>query len=257
MQRLASILLGTAVSVAAGLSVASAADLPARRGAPTPYIAAVPVFTWSGFYVGVNAGAAFAAGKSNTFYDPTYGQVTGSGSTAAGFLGGGQVGFNYQLTPGSGFVIGAEADIQALSSGNKTATYVIGTKPYYNVSSDPKWFGTARARVGYAFDRLLVYGTGGFAFGGGSANNTYASAYPYTLSNSSRTGYAVGGGVEYAFTNNLTAKLEALYVNLGSGSSTSGTTYYDATTASYYGTGRQKQDTAIVRAGLNYKFSSF
>jgi outer membrane immunogenic protein len=254
MQRLASKLLGSAAL--AGLSLhtgAQAADLPARPVAPTPYVAAVPAFTWTGFYVGVNAGYGF--GNSGGFNDPTYGTVTGPSGGNGGFVGGGQVGFNYQLTPGSGFVFGLEADLQAAKLGSNSATYVIGSTPYYDVGSSLDWFGTVRGRLGYAFDRLLVYGTAGFAYGGGSTNTSYASIYPHTFSDSTRTGYAAGGGVEYAFTPNITGKIEGLYVKLDRGNG--GSTYYETGTNAYYGTGRTQDDFGAIRAGLNYKFSSF
>jgi outer membrane immunogenic protein len=254
MQRLTSILLGSAAVAGVFLSTgAEAADLPARAVAPGPYVAAVPAFTWTGFYAGVNAGYAFGGGRG--FYDPTYGTVTGSSGDNGGFVGGGQVGFNYQLTPGSGFVIGLEADLQYAKLGSNDVAYVIGSTPYYDVGSSLDWFGTVRGRLGYAFDRVLVYGTAGFAFGGGSANGSYASAYPYTLSDSIRSGYAAGGGVEYAFTPSITGKIEGLYVNLDRGGA--GATYYDTGTNAYYGLGKTQGDFGVIRAGLNYKFSTF
>ncbi|GEP00768.1 outer membrane protein [Methylobacterium haplocladii] len=226
---------------------AQAADLPRRAAAPPP-VPIPPAFTWTGFYVGVNAGYGFRSGSS-TFTDATYGTVTGGGS-GGGIVGGAQAGYNYQFTQGSGFVVGLETDIQGAGfSGGGTA--LIGTTPYYNVSPSLDYFGTVRGRAGYAFDRWLVYGTGGLAYGGGRTSSN-ASAYPYTLPDTSRIGYAVGGGVEYALTDHVSVKLEGLYVNLGKG--TAGTTYYDTATPAYYGTGRSDSGFGIARAGLNYRF---
>ena len=225
---------------------AQAADLPSR--VPPPPLPSLPVFTWTGFYAGLNAGYAFRTG-SGGFTDPTYGVVTG-GSRSDGFSGGGQIGYNYQFTPGSGFVVGFETDIQGLANAKANAAY-LGTTPYYNVRPNLDYFGTVRGRLGYAFDRVLVYGTGGFAYGGGS-RSTYASAYPYTLPDTTRTGYAVGGGIEYAFTEKLSAKVEALYLHLGRGAAAA--TYYSASAPAYYGTGREDAGFAVVRAGLNYRF---
>lgn len=118
------------------------------------------------------------------------------------------------------------------------------------MSPDIDWFGTVRARAGYAFDRVLIYGTGGFAYGGGS-QSAYAASYPYSIANSVRTGFAAGGGFEYAFSEKLSAKIEALYVNLGK--RTVGTTY-DATIPAYYGAGHADSGFAIARAGINYRF---
>lgn len=235
-----------AAGLIAGLAAAQAADLPRR--APPPPLPLPPSFTWTGFYAGVNAGYAFGAGGSG-YTDPTYGTVTGGGSKG-GFAGGGQVGYNYQVTPGSGFVLGVETDIQGTAFAKADAAY-LGATPYYSVRPSLDYFGTVRGRVGYAFDRVLIYGTGGFAYGGGSASAN-AAAYPYTLPDTTRTGYAVGGGIEYAFTDKLSAKIEALYLNLGK--RFSGATYYDATTAAYYGAGRSDSGFGVVRAGLNYRF---
>ncbi|WP_409568274.1 outer membrane protein [Methylobacterium sp. E-041] len=235
-----------AFGLMAGLASAEAADLPRRAPPPPPPVP--PAFTWTGFYAGVNAGYAFReSGKG--FTDPTYGTVTG-GAAKGGFAGGGQVGYNYQLTPGSGFVVGVEADIQGTAFAKADAAY-LGTVPYASVRPSLDYFGTVRGRVGYTFDRVLIYGTGGFAYGGGSASAN-AAAYPYALPDTTRTGYAVGGGIEYAFTDRISAKIEALYLDLGK--RVSGATYYDAATATYYGAGRSDAGFGLVRAGLNYQF---
>ncbi|SDN59135.1 outer membrane immunogenic protein [Methylobacterium phyllostachyos] len=225
---------------------AQAADLPRR--APPPPLPLPPVFTWTGFYAGLNAGYAFHT-NSGGFTDPTYGAVTG-GNRSGGFAGGGQIGYNYQFTPGSGFVIGFETDIQGTAFAKADAAY-LGATPYYSVRPSLDYFGTVRGRLGYAFDRVLIYGTGGFAYGGGSRASNAAS-YPYTLPGTDRTGYAAGGGVEYAFTEKLSAKVEALYVQLGRGFA--GTTYYNAGVPAYYGAGKQDSGFALVRAGVNYRF---
>ena len=237
-------LLGVAAgSVALG---AQAADLPRR--APPPPLPLPPAFTWTGFSAGVNAGYAFRTG-SGGFTDPAYGAVTG-GNRSGGFAGGGQIGYNYQFTPGSGFVIGVETDIQGTAFGKADAAY-LGTTPYYSVRPSLDYFGTVRGRLGYAFDRVLIYGTGGFAYGGG-ARSSYAATYPYTLPGTGRTGYAAGGGIEYAFTEKLSAKVEALYLHLDRGFT--GTTYYSAAVPAYYGAGKQDSGFALVRAGVNYRF---
>lgn len=149
----------------------------------------------------MSAGYGFRSSGS-TFTDATYGTVTASG-TKGGFLGGVQAGYSYQLTPGSGLVLGVETDLQGVGFG-KSAAGTIGTTPYYSVAPSLDYFGTVRGRIGYAFDRLLVYGPGGFAYDGGSASS-YASAYPYTLPDTIRLGYAVGG-VEYALAEKISAR---------------------------------------------------
>ena len=239
-------LLLSATGLIAGLAAAGAADLPRR--APPPPLPVPPAFTWTGFYAGVNAGYAFPGGGGG-FTDPTYGTVTGGGARG-GFAGGGQVGYNYQFAPGSGLVLGVETDLQGTAFAKADAAY-LGTQPFNSVRPSLDYFGTLRGRVGYAFDRVLIYGTGGFAYGGGS-RSANASAYPYALPDTTRTGYAVGGGIEYAFTDKLSAKIEALYLHLGK--RFSGATYYDATAGAYYGAGRSEAGFGLVRAGLNYRF---
>ncbi|GJE29476.1 outer membrane protein [Methylobacterium organophilum] len=230
-----------------GLASAQAADLPRRAAPPLPPVP--PAFTWTGFYAGVNAGYGFRSAPSS-FTDATYGTVTQSKTDRGGFLGGGQIGYNYQFTPGAGFVVGVETDIQGTAFAKADAAY-LGTTPYYTIGSTLDYFGTVRGRVGYAFDRVLIYGTGGFAYGGGS-KSSYAASYTGTLPSDFRTGYAFGGGFEYAFTEKLSAKIEALYVNLKQ-SSTS-TTVYDSSVPAYYGLAKTDPGFAVVRAGVNYRF---
>ncbi|AWB20010.1 porin family protein [Methylobacterium currus] len=229
---------------------ASAADLP-RRVAPPPAFTPVPVFTWTGFYAGVNAGAGFGGG-GGTFTDATYGTVS-PGSRDAAFVGGGQIGYNYQFTPGSGFVLGAEADIQGTTFG-RARSGLVGTTTFTDIGPTLDWFGTVRGRIGYAFDRFLVYGTGGFAYGGGGMPAN-ASTYTGTLPGSFRTGWTAGGGVEYAITERLSARIEALYVSLERNGG-SGGLVYDTATSAYYGLGKPKAEFGVVRAGLNYRFST-
>ena len=222
---------------------AMAADLPSRR-APAPIIAAVPVFTWTGFYVGVNAGYGWNSG-SNRYVDPAFGYAGDSGSDG-GFIGGGQIGYNYQI---GSFVIGVETDLQYANVGNKSSGYYTTGGYYYGGDDSDGYFGTVRARAGVAFDRALIYVTGGLAYGDLGNNNYYGlntTNYYYGGGNDSNWGWTLGGGVEYAFTNNLTAKVEGLYVNLDT--KNSGGLYYNGNGDTEFG---------VVRAGPNYKFSTY
>ncbi len=278
---------------------AGAADLGVRAAPPPPPVAGafVPAsaFSWSGFYAGVNAGYAFEDNK-NRFADVfvpagTFGlngptlATTVSYTTSRnrdGFTGGGQLGYNVQFGQGSGIVLGVETDIQYADLNNqrrdrgfytlspaatRVGPSVVFVDPAGNRGVD--WFGTVRGRVGYAFDRFLVYGTGGFAYGGGGVSDGLA----YGRSNETRVGYAVGGGVEYALpttsflnffnTNAVTLKVEGLYVDLERDSRKSAGSvfaYDTSTNTPYLASGlRRLDDTqfAVVRAGLNYKFGSY
>jgi len=193
---------------------ASAADLPVRSAPPAPVIAAVPVFTWTGFYVGVNAGYGW-----NSDDDITIGGVRYSLDDDGGFVGGAQAGYNYQI---GSFVVGLEGDIQYADLGGNDIILSDGTVVDFN---DSDWFGTIRARAGVAFDRALIYATGGFAFADGA------------------TGWTVGGGLEYAFTDNLSAKVEGLYVNLDRDDN-------------FFGI-NDDAEFGVVRAGLNFRFGTY
>jgi outer membrane immunogenic protein len=243
---------------------ASAADLPMRSAPPAPIVAAVPVFTWTGFYVGVNAGYGWHNDDNATAVGVPAG-VVGVGSVPGndGFVGGGQIGYNYQI---GSFVVGLEADLQwaDLGGSNGSATFppqwaFYGFEPA-GAAGGIDWFGTVRARAGVAFDRALIYATGGFAYGGSDDNNDF-----FSNDDDVRTGWVLGAGVEYAFTNNLTAGIEGLWVNLDNDNNTfvgssvrSGIVGGERTAVEVAGADRNNEnDFFVARAKLNYKFSSY
>ncbi len=256
-----SFLLST-VALAAVAGSAFAADLPSRRAppvyAPPPPI---PVFTWTGFYVGGQVGYEF--GKSNGFAVAT---ATGQGLAANsasknGVIGGGHVGylFSTQSLPGIGSffgsngafglgtagVAGIEGDVDGTSA---RATYLLGG---FSDQSKEKIQGSIRGRLGVAFDRALFYATGGAAFG--NLQNTYVNGLTGGLDSISRTrvGYTVGGGVEYAFSNNLSVRVEYRYTDFGS---------YTNLLAASSGGGiavRQRESDNRVQVGFSYKFDGF
>jgi outer membrane immunogenic protein len=228
-------LLAATAALAIAASTAHAADLPSRYS-PAPAYGAVPVFTWTGFYAGLNAGYGWNVGDSR-FYDPAFGTVRGRRS--GGFVGGVQAGYNYQFGM---FVAGAETDLQYAAVGNKGASY--GTT-YYPGDSDG-FFGTIRARAGVALNRALVYGTGGFAYGDIGGNQGFDAVLGHHSGDEINWGWTIGGGVEYAITGNFTAKVEGLYVDLD-------------TKDNYTLGGRVEVDRdaefGVLRAGVNYKFN--
>ncbi|MCJ2045582.1 outer membrane beta-barrel protein [Methylobacterium sp. J-078] len=293
------ILASAASALLAG--AASAADLP-RRAAP-PVFVPVPVFTWTGFYAGFNAGYGFDASSGTNgpavivAASPIYtaspvaigGVPVGAGAFGGrdsneGFSGGGQIGYNYQFTPGSGVVVGIEADAQYLDFGRSRNRYtpIVGTLNPDLVPVNPNglsgldYFGTVRGRLGYAFDRTLVYGTGGFAYGGGGGNDF---GLPNSSRNDFRTGWTAGGGIEYALPTDsflnffrssaVTLKVEGLYVNLDRDNANNGVFAYSRTTNTAFRVNtpyavavsgynnRREDEFAVVRAGVNYKFGSY
>ncbi|WP_262331707.1 outer membrane protein [Bosea sp. BH3] len=205
--------------VAAG--AAAAADLPSRKG-PVVAPVYVPAFTWTGFYVGGNAGYGWGNVNAGNVFN---GRTVSIGDMD-GFVGGGQVGYNYQMGQ---FVLGLEADIQGADL--STGTNAFGD----SVSTD--FYGTVRARVGVAFDRFMPYVTGGWAYG-----NVKTTIGGLGSTDKSHTGgYAIGAGLEYAFTNNIIGGVEYMYVDLGE--------------KSVLNTGvKIGNDFSVVRARLSYKF---
>ncbi len=251
-------LLASVLSVVTVSGAALAADLPSRA-APAAPPAVAPAFTWTGFYVGVNAGYLGGDGDTNvsgigtaTQFAPALGAFDTAGS---GFIGGAQVGYNQQF---GSFVFGAEADIQYtdVSKSIASASSVnlgIVFPTNLGLTSELEYLGTVRVRAGYAIDRALLYVTGGLAYGQVKTAVSYQVVGP-TPSNwngsatSMQAGWTVGGGIEYAFTSSITGKVEYLYYDLGDTSVTTNAIGSTALAVSSNNRGN------IVRAGLNWKF---
>jgi len=287
--------LAVAVAVLGFSAPVWAADLPVKAP-PTP-VAAVP--SWTGFYVGANVGGGwgdhsidYSPNDPNTatlFNPPATppggGKPPSASITSSGALGGVQLGYNWQFT--RNWVTGFETDFDwsgLKGSGSSSGTVVgafpgLGLNPFTaSVNESVKWFGTARARLGYLpTDNLLIYGTGGFAYGrvdrSGSYVNTSGSAFGILAvngfsffcatgatcfagsSSSVAAGWTAGGGLEYALSRNLSLKGEYLYVSLDSKSLTEAAqaviTAGDKP-SSFNANGRTSFN--VARIGLNYRF---
>jgi outer membrane immunogenic protein len=287
------ILLASAGAIALS-GAAVAADLT-RPPPPPAYLPPPPL--WTGFYLGINAGGTWSNSNAvNTTAFPGPCDITRTGCLAnfgatsaalatfsvsrnnGAFIGGGQAGYNYQF--GMSWVAGIEADIQGLarSAGNSTFTSslvnpVLGESiaETATVSRQVDWLGTLRGRLGFlASPTFLIYGTGGLAYGGVTANTnitqvvvndpTLAPYSSFGSLNNTRVGWTAGGGVEWIFLPNWSVKAEYLYYDLGSVSYTlsplvnlsliSGTavsTAFPRSSTRFNGN--------IVRAGLNYQFT--
>jgi outer membrane immunogenic protein len=194
-----------AFAVAGFASLASAADMPVKAvRAPV----AVP-FSWSGCYIGAQIGYAWS--RSDHSFNNGAPSDT---SRPSGAVGGGHLGCNYQFN--MNFVVGIEGDLEAASLTGGDFTNITGATSVG--SSRMRSDGSVRGRLGYAFDRSLLYVTGGWAFarydfGGGPAPAPICCGYSANLS-----GWILGGGWEYAFTNALSARIEYRYTNYGSAS---------------------------------------
>jgi outer membrane immunogenic protein len=264
-----------AIATLALTTAAFAADLPARTYTKAPAVVA-PVYNWTGFYAGVNLGGGW--GSSNIGVTPSAQWLaSGLASDAAtnailvnngpdrlrsnGFVGGAQAGYNWQ----SGMtVFGLEGDLQY--NGMKGSAVrccflnaVNNDNFQFNEAFKASWLATVRGRVGFlATPDILLYVTGGLAAGDQQFSDSRTA--PTTIEtyagsvNTSKVGWTVGAGVEGVISGNWTAKLEYLYVDLGS-VSTVGPAI--APVNPLYSVGYQARFTEnIVRVGVNYHFAS-
>ena len=250
-------------ALAFSVTAANAADLPIKAPAIVP--PPLPVFSWTGFYIGVNAGygwgelddavsplpspAAFGAAPFTVRPEPE------------GFVGGIQFGYNWQT---GNFVWGLEADFQGTTLDETKTRAPLSTAagvpvPGWNsrVKAELDWFGTVRGRLGVTFmPELLAYVTGGFAYGDVkvSSRTTFTPAAPFTYvgsGSSTETGWTVGGGLEYGF-GNWSAKVEYLYVSLSAPSHVALPLAANPPFRLRHSVG--DLDLNIVRVGLNYRF---
>lgn len=215
---------------------------------PTPV--APDTFSWTGGYIGVNAG--YAGGKfkhpySSKGYDTVFEEEDNESLllsvTSSGFVGGVQAGYNWQFN--NNIIAGLEADFQGT---NLKGEVKLSDGPFSaKAGTKVNWFGTVRARLGFApVERLMVYGTGGYAYG---KVKSYVDGDDFNVSKSkTKSGWTIGAGAEYALANNWTLKSEYLYTDLGKTKlinyvEDGVTTKLDA-----------KVKFHTVRIGLNYKF---
>jgi outer membrane immunogenic protein len=260
------ILVGSAVAVALlSGSSAFAADLAARPYTKAP-VMVDPGYNWSGFYIGVNGG--YSWGRSNATVVPTSPLALDIGHDVNGGLGGAQAGYNWEID--HRWILGVEADIQGTGERGGSIDPLlavrigrIGITGVSNSNTSFPWFATFRGRAGILADpSLLLYVTGGLAVGEvkfntqttltaqlfDGANATVGA--PVTVAgatvsdNQTRVGYTVGAGIEKKFDPHWSAKLEYLYIDLGSA------TYFGATADET----RVRFHDHVFRAGINYEF---
>jgi outer membrane immunogenic protein len=215
------------VGLLAATGYASSADL-----SPAPIRAVAPAaYNWSGLYLGLNAGSGFGTDTTTA----SGGASAAASANVPAFIGGAQLGVNYQ----TGMVVwGFEGDFDASTQNQSLASGVLSG------TSQIPWFGTLRGRVGLAFDRLLVYGTAGGA--AGELKSSFTVPAGATSTTVTYGTWTAGGGLEYGITENLSARLEYLY--LDTGNVNTGTIGPPATAI----TSRLQNN--LVRVGLNYRF---
>jgi outer membrane immunogenic protein len=208
-----------ATAAIGGAKLALAADLSPPPPAPPVY--APTVFSWTAWYAGGNLGGAWSNGSVT---DNLTGASFSSGNSNGAFVGGGQVGFNYQIR---NIVLGVEGDFDWASNNNSTGGVVIagplGLGHTFAASVNNGWVTLLTGRLGVAFDHVLLYGKGGGAWVGSNGLAVTDLTTGASLSgsaNNSNSGWTAGGGVEWAFANNWTVKFEYDYIGLGSRSFT-------------------------------------
>ncbi len=245
-------LLSTA-ALAALAGTATAADLPSRR-APPVYLPPppIPVFTWTGLYVGGQVGYEFGSSSALSTRSAGGAGIAANGSNPGGVIGGAHIGYlvSTQSFPGLGSVMGAggvigiEGDVDG---SHYTSTYALG--PITDTTRQ-NIQGSVRGRLGIAVDRALFYATGGVAFG--DLGNTYVNAAGLSDSiSNTRIGYTVGGGVEYAVTNNWSLRAEYRYTDFGSVTDNLATSTGGTVNVRHHETDNR------VQAGFSYKFNTF
>jgi outer membrane immunogenic protein len=284
--------IGAAVLVA---GPALAADLPVKAPRVAPLM---PVDTWTGWYLGLNAGYHWGGDCVDTVTTNIFsvgglngdigGAVATQGTGGAcpsekGFIGGGQIGYNWQM---NNWLVGIETDIQGASNNNDTAAIAnIGTVPgatdligrpvsvrsvgVIASEKDLRWFGTLRGRLGFlTAPTVLLYGTGGLAYGGVEANTAIVetlgfrdSPNPFGTAGSfsgTRVGWTVGGGAEWMFMPKWSLKAEYLYYDLGSQTWSLGNINQSSNIFGLETVGASQSSTRfnghIFRAGINLHF---
>jgi outer membrane immunogenic protein len=206
-------LAGVALLTVSG--AASAADMYRKAPPAVPVVAPITAYNWTGFYAGANLGGEWLRDRMTD-------GVTTNTRTPSSVFGGVQAGYNFQTGP---WVLGVESDV---GYGHPVKSSAIG-----RVEKD--WSGTVRARAGYAFDNVLLYGTGGLAWAHFKVDDSAANLRRTTT----RAGWTLGAGAEYAINQNVSVKGEYLYADFGKANV--GAVQHDLTDH-------------LVRVGVNYKF---
>jgi len=236
------ITLGAITALLLGTTAAMAADLPMKAVPP------VQIYDWTGFYLGASAGGSFGF---SDHVDRATGISDASGYNVKGGMIGGTLGYNWQV---SSFVVGFEGDVSWVAErGTIPDVGPVGLaglldgngQPVFSSFTNETWLATARGRFGYAVNNLLFYGTGGYA-AAGVGQGIYDNAHHLLVSSSStRSGWTAGGGLEWGFAPNWSAKFEWLYMKFDT---------VALNTAFAEGPRNVPFDDNVVRFGVNYRF---
>ena len=263
--------LGPAIAVAAALSAAPAvfaADMPAQAPVYAKAPAAVPVYNWSGFYAGLNAGGVWGDVSNNWDLGPSFvaaGTVPGTLALTnqpfhtSGAIWGAQLGYNYQI---GSLVAGLEADISGVGSNFSRTSSLTGVGEFSagavtTETAKSDYLATVRARLGFAANNWLLYGTGGLTVADAKYNDflnyNNSGATQFAKSSETRIGWTAGGGAEYAVSRNWSVKAEYLYVDLGGNSAAVSSIASLGFGNGFDITHKHSLTEQIGRIGVNYK----
>jgi outer membrane immunogenic protein len=241
--------VGAALSPLAMSFAAQAADLGQR-----PYYKAIPraahaaaIYNWTGLYVGGHIG--YGLSSASGLYDQAdaAGPTDLSGLKLNGLVAGGQLGFNWQI---SNFVVGVEADASYATVKRTIDSPEPAPRGPDPITAERENLASIRARLGFAFDRALIYGTGGYGWTKHSLTITEAFDGSTGSVSVSKGGMVYGGGVEYALVNNLTVRLEYLHYAVGTTVTLDPAVFSDADPGDSIKFG----NIDVVRLGVNYRF---
>jgi len=244
------------VLLLAGPALAADLSRPPVYKAPPPV---VPVFNWTGWYIGGNAGYGWGSSTNPSISSPDFNFDPGSFPSLSprGFIGGGQIGYNWQVNPN--WLLGLETDFQGAdikAAGTGSVVDAAGNVGTTALSEKLDFLGTARVRAGLVYNNWLLYGSGGLAYGNAKSTIGFTSALGDDVAGSrseTRVGWAAGGGVNYLLTPNWILGVDFLHYDLGH-TSVTGTGVDPVTGGLDSITASQKVGGNIVRGVINYKF---
>jgi outer membrane immunogenic protein len=226
---------------------------------PLPYVPPPPVFTWTGPYIGGQIGGAWGTGNLNAaLFDPVIRALvaTSTSGTPSGVIGGAHVGYLYQINQ---WVLGIEGSVDGTGLRNTAAAafpFAFGGS-FLTGNTSLDILGTIRGKIGFAWDRVLIYGTGGAAFGGFSTDLSLVGTAPFFIARANpgttRAGWTAGGGLQYAVTNNWSVFAEYRYTNLGSANFNNGFVATALPIGGFFNGSRQIRFNQ-VQAGFSYRF---
>jgi outer membrane immunogenic protein len=240
---LASSALTTSIAFISGPALA--ADLPVKARPVAPMVAAP--FSWSGCYIGGNVGGAWAHIDHSLNEPGSENAIQLNGRSSGSVIAGAQAGCNWQFTPS--WVFGVEGDINWLNlKRSHDFVFRAGEDTIGSQATKLSWLTTVRARLGYGWDRSMLYVTGGLAGGGVKSSVLPARDNFIGSASDTRWGWTLGAGYEYAFTRTISGKLEYLHFDLGSINVASGQN-------SIPFTANAKVSGDLVRVGINVKLT--